>query len=217
MLDANTSSGPDRERAGLKKETLEPPHGKLEKADPGPVSACTANIVDRLTVQVMERNREKAGRSRKRCSDRPGRNHEKADHSACMAETQTGKEANMMVGRQPFPSYATNGFFEITAPTESLSAGHGRHQSNHNPARSQGQRSGSIPTPIWVAVLESLLPRSHRYGRPHNEQGTYFFYANPKYLAYLPPALNFSYRPNHNQNHANPKHLASASSRLNHN
>jgi hypothetical protein len=53
MLDANTSSGPDRERAGLEKETSEPPHGKLEKADPGPVSACTANIGDRLTVQGM--------------------------------------------------------------------------------------------------------------------------------------------------------------------
>jgi hypothetical protein len=47
MLDANTSSGPDHERPGLEKETSEPPHGKLEKADPGPVSACTANIGDR--------------------------------------------------------------------------------------------------------------------------------------------------------------------------
>ena len=53
MLDANTSSGPDHERPGLEKETSEPPHGKLEKADPGPVSACTANIGDRLTVQGM--------------------------------------------------------------------------------------------------------------------------------------------------------------------
>ncbi|KAN0076418.1 hypothetical protein V8E54_006560 [Elaphomyces granulatus] len=115
MLDANTSSGPDRERAGLEKETSEPPHGKLEKADP--VSACTANIGDRLTVQGLL-----GVTAQKRCSDRPGKKHEKADHSACVAETQTGKEANMMVGRQcalenpfeclppqPFPSYATNG------------------------------------------------------------------------------------------------------------
>ncbi|KAN0082318.1 hypothetical protein V8E54_003616 [Elaphomyces granulatus] len=42
--------GPDHERAGLEKETSEPPRGKREKADPdAPISACMANIDDSLT------------------------------------------------------------------------------------------------------------------------------------------------------------------------
>jgi hypothetical protein len=43
---------------------------------------------------------DERGRWRKRFSERPGRKYEKADHSASMAETQTGKEENIMVGRQ---------------------------------------------------------------------------------------------------------------------
>ncbi|KAN0077903.1 hypothetical protein V8E54_006207, partial [Elaphomyces granulatus] len=63
--------GPDHERAGLEKETSEPPRGKREKADPdAPISACMANIDDSLTesttttspgILLIERNREKAG------------------------------------------------------------------------------------------------------------------------------------------------------------
>src|SRR5882762_8519646 len=51
------------------------------------------------------------------------------------------------------------GFFEITAPTESLSAGHGRHQSNHHPGTEE----------------DSDLFRIHQVG-------SYFFYANGKFL-----------------------------------
>src|SRR5467141_602985 len=51
------------------------------------------------------------------------------------------------------------GFFEITAPTESLSAGHGRHQSNHHPGTEE----------------DSDLFRIHQVS-------SYFFYANGKFL-----------------------------------
>ncbi|KAN0072695.1 hypothetical protein V8E54_008809 [Elaphomyces granulatus] len=118
----------------------------------------------------MERNREKAGRSRKRCSDRPGRKHEKADYSACMAETQTCKEANMMVGRQPYPPEC--------------------HQGNHHPARSQTVLTPFAPflsVSNHVAFLKSPLLRNH-FPLDNHHRGTevkdsdlfrsYFVYSN---------------------------------------
>ncbi|KAN0082317.1 hypothetical protein V8E54_003615 [Elaphomyces granulatus] len=196
MLDANTSSGPDHERPGLEKETSEPPHGKLEKADPGPVSACTANIGDRKSSPSREGRptTREDGRGRDFQSDRVKSMRRQSLLSVAL------ENPFERLPLQPFPSYAANvgsipplpfppepnycsygitsaarhgkspskepnvitdtevkgsdlaltfsmptlaqslhspflqnGFFEITAPTESLAAGHGRHQSNDRP------------------------------------------------------------------------------------
>ncbi|KAN0076419.1 hypothetical protein V8E54_006561 [Elaphomyces granulatus] len=116
-----------------------------------------------------------------------------------MAETQTGKEANIMVGRQPFPSYAAsgkfllhsrplltcisqsaqslhgpflqNGFFEITALTESHSA---RQEPNGitgpEVKASDLALTFSMPTPICLQLrtLSSFrsLPNRHHSCSP---------------------------------------------------
>ena len=54
-------------------------------------------------------------------------------------------------------------------------------------------------SPCIANLKESLLPHALS-----------FFYANLKYLALLGTRTYLSSRPNHNQNHANPKHLAPA-------
>ncbi|KAN0066919.1 hypothetical protein V8E54_014977 [Elaphomyces granulatus] len=107
MLDANTSSGPDHERPGLEKETSEPPHGKLEKADPGPVSACTANIGDRKSSPSREGRptTREDGRGRDFQSDRVKSMRRQSLLSVAL------ENPFERLPLQPFPSYAANGKF----------------------------------------------------------------------------------------------------------
>ncbi|KAN0085439.1 hypothetical protein V8E54_001906 [Elaphomyces granulatus] len=103
--------GPDHERAGLEKETSEPPRGKREKADPdAPISACMANIDDSLTesttttspgILLIERNREKAG-GRDFQSDRVEsmRRHDWKSHK----ETCTGNQKYICLLIHPLTS-----------------------------------------------------------------------------------------------------------------
>src|SRR5882762_7801141 len=88
----------------------------------------------------MERNREKAVRSRKRFSERPGRKHEKADHSACMAE------ANMMVGRLP------------VRPGKSLRAS----PSRLNPSTALSSRTGNPLSTVSSYSFHPLPTLDHR-------------------------------------------------------
>ena len=97
------------------------------------------------------------------------------------------------------------GFFEITAPTESLSAGHGRHQSNHHP-RTEVKDSDQVGSylfyvngkfllfhtgpsqPIWVVSSYNSIITGYKgitCSLTPLDMGSYFFYANLKYLALL--------------------------------
>ncbi|KAN0066620.1 hypothetical protein V8E54_015273 [Elaphomyces granulatus] len=186
MLDANTSSGPDHERPGLEKETSEPPHGKLEKADPGPVSACTANIGDRLTVQgrvTAQSSPSREGRPTTR-EDGRGRDFQSDRVKSMRRQSLLSVALENPFERlplQPFPSYAANvgSIPPLPFPPEPSVSLHGPFlptlptsaQSLHSPIL---QNETTAPT-------ESLP-------LPDMRSGSYFFYANRKFLLHSLPS-----------------------------
>src|SRR5467141_1483751 len=77
------------------------------------------------------------------------------------------------------------GFFEITAPTESLSAGHGRHQSNDHRG-TEVKDSDLFRSYFFYSNGKSLHTGPSQYlGSKFLQLRSYFFYANLKYLALL--------------------------------
>src|SRR6267378_233351 len=60
--------------------------------------------------------------------------HSRPSQPICPLLTCISQSAQSLSSRTVSP-YSSTGFFEITAPTESHFAGHGRHQSNHGAER----------------------------------------------------------------------------------